>query len=263
MKSKPYTYLFRVQYLGFRYHGWQKQPGVKTVQEMLQRAFKGALGIEEFNILGSGRTDTGVSCLNGAFELFSAEPIEDLQKTLKSCNTFLPDDIRLLSAGEVGPQFNVIQDVVEKEYRFYFSYGTKPHPFSAPFTVVFPEKLDVALMREGAKLFEGTRDFRNFCTKPKPETIFKRFIDLAVIDELESPDSSWELCAPNYCFRVRGKGFLRNQVRIMMGALYDLGKGKMKLEELENALKGELEIGPISRKALPTGLVLYDVIYEK
>ncbi|WP_186756771.1 tRNA pseudouridine synthase A [Echinicola salinicaeni] len=263
MKSKPYTYLFRVQYLGFRYHGWQKQPGVKTVQEMLQRAFKGALGIEEFNILGSGRTDTGVSCLNGAFELFSAEPIDNLDRTVKSCNAFLPDDIRLLTAKQVGPEFNVIQDVVEKEYRFYFSFGTKPHPFSAPFTVVFPEKLNVPLMNEGAKLFEGENDFRNFCTKPKPETQFKRFIDLAVIDEISGTDASWELAEPNFCFRVRGKGFLRNQVRLMMGALYDLGKGKLELKDLEDALNGKLEIGPLSRKALPTGLVLYDVVYEK
>ena len=69
MQNRPFTYLFRIQYLGLRYHGWQIQQGVKTIQGTLEKTFRYVLGHEDFNILGAGRTDSGVSCLHGAFEL--------------------------------------------------------------------------------------------------------------------------------------------------------------------------------------------------
>ncbi|GAB3661790.1 tRNA pseudouridine(38-40) synthase TruA [Echinicola sediminis] len=261
MKSKPYTYLFYIQYLGFRYHGWQKQPGVKTIQEMLQRSLKGWLGHEDFNILGAGRTDAGVSCMKGAFELFSAEELKDLDGLLQGMNEYLPDDIKLLSVERVGSDFNIIQDVKEKEYRYHFSFGAKPHPFSSPFTVVFPEALDCSKMQAGAKLFEGERDFRNFCTKPKPETVFLRTIFRSELVEAAPKNEAWEIHEPTYSFRVRGKGFLRNQVRLMMGALYDLGKGKLSLEELDRALEGKMDVLPLSRRAPARGLVLQEVVF--
>ncbi|GGF44960.1 tRNA pseudouridine(38-40) synthase TruA [Echinicola rosea] len=260
MQSKPFTYLCHVQYLGFRYHGWQKQPGVKTIQEMLERSFKGWLGHGEFKLLGAGRTDAGVSCMQGAFELFSAYE-EQLEGMVKGVNAFLPDDIRLLSAAPIGPDFNIIQDVKEKEYRYYFSFGAKPHPFSAPYVVVFPEALDIPLIQEAAKLFEGVNDFRNFCTKPKAEAVFKREIVASSVTAFKQAVPEWEIRTAIYCFSVRGKGFMRNQVRLMMGALYDLGRGKLTVDELEKALKGTKEVFPLSEKAPARGLVLEEVLF--
>ncbi|AWW32536.1 tRNA pseudouridine(38-40) synthase TruA [Echinicola strongylocentroti] len=260
MQSKPFTYLFYVQYLGFRYHGWQKQPGVKTIQEMLERSFKGWLGHGEFKLLGAGRTDAGVSCIQGAFELFSAYE-EQLEGMVKGVNAFLPDDIRLLSASTIGPDFNIIQDVREKEYRYYFSFGEKPHPFSAPYVVVFPEVLDIPLIQEAAQLFEGMNDFRNFCTKPKPDAVFCREITSSSVTAFKQPESNWEIESAIYCFSVKGKGFMRNQVRLMMGTLYDLGRGKITIHELDQALKGANDVFPLSEKAPARGLVLQEVLF--
>ncbi|AGA79219.1 tRNA pseudouridine(38-40) synthase TruA [Echinicola vietnamensis] len=262
MKSKPFTYLFYVQYFGYRYHGWQKQPGVKTVQEMLERSFKGWLGHGEFKLLGAGRTDAGVSCMQGAFELFSATE-EQLDGMVKGVNAFLPDDIRLLSVEPIGQDFNIIQDVREKEYRYYFSYGAKPHPFSAPFVVVFPEQLDVKLMQEAALYFEGLNDFRNFCTKPKSDAVFTREVFASSVKEYKQPEMEWDLQAPTYCFSVKGKGFMRNQVRLMMGTLYDIGRGKLTIRELQEALKGHRNVFPLSEKAPARGLVLNQVLFKK
>ncbi|QDH80102.1 tRNA pseudouridine(38-40) synthase TruA [Echinicola soli] len=260
MKSKPFTYLFQVQYLGFRYHGWQKQPGVKTIQEMLERSFKGWLGHGEFKLLGAGRTDAGVSCIQGAFELFSAYD-EQLEGMVKGVNAFLPDDIRLLSAAPIGPDFNIIQDVKEKEYRYYFSFGAKPHPFSAPYVVVFPEVLDIPLIQDTAKLFEGLNDFRNFCTKPKAEAVFSREIVASSVTAFKQAASEWEIQPAIYCFSVKGKGFMRNQVRLMMGTLYDLGRGRLHRDELQEALDGKRGVFPLSEKAPARGLVLQKVLF--
>lgn len=260
MKSKPFTYLFTIQYLGYRYHGWQKQPGVKTIQQVLERSFRGWLGHSEFNILGAGRTDAGVSCANGAFELFSAKEVP-MQGLLEGMNSYLPDDVRLLSVKPIGPDFNIIQDVKEKEYRYYFSFGQKPNPISAPHVVVFSSLLDVARMKTGAALFQGLHDFRNFCTKPKPDADFQREMLLSQLDEHGMADPDWELAHPIYCFRVRAKGFMRNQVRLMMGALYELGNGELELEQLENALSGKLAAKPLAYIAPPSGLVLQEVVF--
>ncbi|MDN3671140.1 tRNA pseudouridine(38-40) synthase TruA [Echinicola jeungdonensis] len=258
MKSKPFTYFFRVQYLGHRYHGWQKQPGVKTIQGMLERSFKVLLGHLDFNILGAGRTDSGVSCLGGAFELFSVSRLE-LNGLIKQINLILPDDIRILSAQEVDSSFNIIQDVKEKEYRYHFASGTKPHPFGSPFLVVMPKSLDIEMMKEGANIFTGEHDFRRFCLKPNSETQFRREVAHCEIVPNEEGDL-WFHSGPRYELRVRGKGFLRNQVRIMMGALFEVGMGKLQLDDLKAALNSN-EISPLSRKAPANGLVLQQVVF--
>ncbi len=228
---------------------------------MLERSFKGLLGHADFNILGAGRTDAGVSCLNGAFEFFTTAPLSESQDLLDLLNEYLPDDIRILSFQKVGLDFNVIQDVKEKEYRYHFASGEKPHPFSAPHVVMVPKKLDVDLMQEGAQCFQGTHDFRRFCTKPKPETQFQREIALCeIIKNQQEP--LW--CGPKAAFvlRVRGKGFLRNQVRLMMGALFDLGLGEISLADLKAALDS-LETSPLSQKAPARGLVLQEVVFDE
>ncbi|WP_420581066.1 hypothetical protein [Reichenbachiella sp.] len=117
-------YLIEVQYLGFRYHGWQRQPGVKTVQEMIERTLKYILSDKPFKILGASRTDAMVSATQAAFELFLEES-EDEQQLLADFNENLPADIRAISIEAVDQKFNVIQHAKEKEYLYLFSFGEK------------------------------------------------------------------------------------------------------------------------------------------
>ncbi|GGZ15040.1 tRNA pseudouridine synthase A [Echinicola pacifica] len=258
MNSKPFRYLFGVQYLGYKYHGWQVQPGVKTIQGLLNRCFSSWLDAANFSILGAGRTDAGVSCEHGYFELCSAREI-DMDRVLEEMNSYLPVDIKLLSVKPSPSHFNIIQDVKGKEYRYYFSYGKKPHPFSSPYLVVFPEVLNLEVMKLGAELFVGSSNFQNFCTKPKEISDFQRDIDSCGLEVVGEARPEWQIDQPVYCFSVRGKGFLRNQVRLMMGALVDLGRGELDLANFQKAINGELPPGPICHKAPAEGLVLYEV----
>ena len=131
MKNKKYYYLVRVSYLGFRYSGWQKQPGYKTIEGMLTRTIKFVLGEERsFKILGAGRTDAKVSSIDGAFELFiDHEPLENLDQLLNAFNLNLPADIRIESIEEVANKFNIIHSAKEKTYCYLFSFGSKSTPF--------------------------------------------------------------------------------------------------------------------------------------
>ncbi|MBT0811133.1 tRNA pseudouridine(38-40) synthase TruA [Litoribacter ruber] len=258
MQRRSHTYLFWIQYLGYRYHGWQKQNGVKTLQGQLERTLGRTLGHDDFSILPAGRTDAGVSCERGAFELFTVEPI-DPESFLKLLNDYLPLDIRILAIEPVPLTFNVIQDVAHKEYRYYFSLGEKPHPFNAAHIVNFEGQLDVEMMGKAANLFQGEHDFRRFCVRKKVEN-YRRLILESSIHPLEQPMGYF---APKQVFyyKVKGTGFLTHQIRQMMGALVEVGMGKLGLEDVEEALKSEL-INPLSFSVPAQGLVMHEVVFK-
>lgn len=259
MQNRPFTYLFYLQYLGLRYHGWQMQPGVKTIQGTLEKTFRFVLGHEDFTILGASRTDADVSCNRGAFELFLKHEISsDLLSTL---NSFLPSDIRLLEFEHVPLTFNIIQDVIWKEYRFHFAIGEKFHPFAAGNLTFFHGTPDLDLMKKGAKLFVGLHDFRRYCSIDKVTDDYSREI---MESDICTHSEAGKGLVPEkaFTFSVKGKGFLRYQVRIMMAALMDLGLGKITLEDLKNALESD-QIGPISVAVPANGLVLERVEFKK
>ncbi|MEM7187062.1 MAG: tRNA pseudouridine(38-40) synthase TruA [Bacteroidota bacterium] len=236
MFSKRYFYLIEIQYLGFRYHGWQKQPDLLTVEHMMSRTLAYVLGHKHFKLLASGRTDAKVSVNQGFVELFLDDEPLNLETFFPEFNANLPQDIRALRMKEVDKSFNIIEAPSEKEYLYLFSFGTKNHPFTAPFMTGIIAELDIAVMQQAAKLFEGTHDFINYTYKPNPETKTIATIskaEIAINDVYEAnffPEKS-------FVFRVCGKGFKRHQVRLMMGALFDLGEGKVDLNFIEDTLK--------------------------
>ncbi|WP_017732464.1 tRNA pseudouridine synthase A [Nafulsella turpanensis] len=260
MRKKPYHYyLIHLQFLGFRYHGWMKQPEVKTVQGMVDRTLAFIFGHEDFKTLGASRTDAGVSANEAALELFVREPLEP-EELLAQLNLNLPNDIRAMGIEAVDRHFNIIQHPKVKEYTYLFSYGEKNHPFCAPFMVYMREPLDIPLMKKGAKLFEGTHNFKRYCIKPGENTVFEREILHSVIRENDLHTASF-FPKESFVYYVHGKGFLRHQVRLMMGALFALGKGNLSLAEIEGSLKGK-EDGPIAFMAPQTGLTLNKMSFE-
>jgi len=260
MQHRPHTYLFWIQYLGLRYHGWQKQPNLKTIQGRLERVIRYVLGHENFSVLAAGRTDSGVSCEKGAFELFNIAPLV-IEDFIREANISLPDDIKILSGQSVGPRFNIIQDVIGKEYRYYFSTGEKPHPFATANIFWMEGALDFELIKSAVELYKGTYDFRRFCTKGKNTENYTRTIYEAEILRSEGFGGTYY---PEhiYCFRVKGSGFLMHQVRMMVEALFKIGNGEIDRKELAKALLGE-EGPPLVGKAPAHGLVLHEVMFDE
>ena len=102
-----YCYLIQIQYLGFRFHGWAKQPNLKTVHQMVDKTLSFALPQANFKTFGASRTDALVSANQSSFELFLKEPIPE--HFLATFNKNLPQDIRALSVSQVDESFNIIQ----------------------------------------------------------------------------------------------------------------------------------------------------------
>lgn len=249
-------YLIHLQYLGYRYHGWMVQKELKTVQYMVEKTCQFVLGHERFKTLGSSRTDALVSAEHSVFELFLQQEL-DMEEFLKDFDHNLPPDIHALDIEQTDRHFNIIQTPKTKEYHYLFSFGEKPHPFSAPFMAYHKRDLDIEVMMEGARLFEGRHNMKMYCTKPKPGTEFEREITHCAIAENKQYTASF-FPEHSYMLTIRSKGFLRYQVRLIMAQLFKLGEGRCTLEEIAQSLRdpGTMTMDSI---APASGLVLSKV----
>lgn len=259
MQSRAIIYLIYIQYLGLRYAGWQKQKGIRTVQGTIERSIRYVLGHEDFNVLGAGRTDSGVSCERGAFQLFLRNPLEQ-SDFLEKVNENLPADIRLLSFQQVPRSLNIIQDTAWKEYHYHMAFGEKFHPFSSANLSYFPGNPDFKKMQEAATLFTGQHDFRRFCSIDKVSDNYRREIFLS---ELIPHSQAGHALIPENAliFKVRGNGFLRYQVRMMVSALVEVGIGNLSLQAISQALLS-MNKSPLVRHAPANGLVLFDLGFQ-
>lgn len=258
-ETKKYYYFFEIQYLGYRYHGWQKQKGVKTIQGLLEKALSRVLGHEEFRTLGASRTDAQVSAHYSAFELFTRQPA-DIPLLQEKLPFYLPPDIKILSIKETEAQFNIIQHPKLKEYRYYFSCGQKNHPFAAPYMLDLLEELDIEMMKQGAKVFEGVHNFQRYTPVSNGKNTFVREIISSALEENKGLDAGF-FPENSYTFRIQSRGFLRHQVRLMMGALIELGRGEISLTELKDSLQGGNHQA-IGFKVPGAGLVLHHIAFE-
>ncbi|MEP2772104.1 MAG: tRNA pseudouridine(38-40) synthase TruA [Fulvivirga sp.] len=251
-------YLVEIQYLGFRFHGWQSQPGVKTVQGMVERTLNYILPDRKLKVIGMSRTDAMVSANYAAFQLIARERIDE-QWFLSEFQKNLPADIRAISMKPVEATFNIIQQPKIKEYNYLFSFGEKYHPFCAPFMANFHQALDVAQMQEAAKCFEGQHDFSGFCDRSNAQQSTVREViqcQLSVNDEFTAsffPKKSYKLV-------IKSSGFLRYQIRYIMGAIVDVGQGALSVNDIREALSKGAEKAIVG-KAPASGLVLQHVSF--
>jgi len=253
-------YLIRIEFLGFRYHGWQKQPDQKSVHGMIDKTLLFILKHDNFKTLGCGRTDAKVSADDFAFELFINEELIP-EQLLHRLNKNLPNDIRAKSIKTVDAHFNIIQSAKVKEYHYHFSFGKKSHPFNAPLIQDCGKFLNINHMIEAASVFKGLHNFKRFASKPSPDTNFEREILTSSIErnyrlkENYTPEHS-------YVFKVSAKGFMRYQVRLMMGALIEVGRGLCTLQEFQQLLV-DYEGEQIKHIAPSSGLLLHKVEYTE
>ncbi len=252
-------YLIRIEFLGFRYHGWQKQPGFRSIHGMVDKTLLFILEHDQFRTLGCGRTDAKVSANDYALELFLNVPIVE-ERFIHAFNANLPSDIRAKSIEQVGAEFNIIQQAKTKEYHYYFSSGQKSHPFNAPLIRDFGKALDIRSMKLAAKAFEGTHNFKRYVSKPSPDTVFVRAVDhieIVANDLIQGSFTPTE----SFALKVTGEGFMRYQIRLMMGALVDVGRGVWTKDNIIESLANPDGM-QIRNVAPSSGLVLHKVSFD-
>lgn len=191
-------------------------------------------------------------------QIFLNEEIEEIS-FLEKFNLNAANDLKALSVEPCATSYNIISVEKEKIYHYYFSFGQKQDPFLAPVMVGFTEKLNIALMQQAAKLFEGKHHFHKYCSQPTEKTIFERTINYCAIEPNTYSTGNY-FPEQSFVLVVKGKGFLRYQIRYIMAVLYHLGKGVVTLEDIEKSLSQENNKKPWPFIAPSSGLQLFDVI---
>lgn len=233
MQLRPITYLFTISYFGARFKGWAIQKGQPTIQGKIERVFRYVMGHEDFTIMGGSRTDSGVSCNQGFFQIFLKEEVhwDDL---IPALNENLGGEILIHEVRQVERSFNLIQEIQKKTYRYFFARNAD-HAFSSSFVVPVFKDLRLDQMNLAAKAFEGSYDFKAFCTLSDTKSNFTRTINFSDI-RLEKGLGIDFFQDKIYCFEVEGEGFLHHQVRKMMRAIWYVGSGEWSLEDIQNRL---------------------------
>ena len=161
---------------------------------------------------------------------------------------------------EVDAKFNIIQHSKIKEYVYLFTFGQKCHPFCAPLMTTILDDLDIELMKVGAKLFEGENYLKSYCYKPTDNGVYTRTILSCELIKNNIYTANY-FPKQTFILRVTGKGFMRNQIRLMMGTLIDLGKGKLTLDDIKDSLIPDSNI-KMNYIAPASGLILNKIEFE-
>lgn len=196
------------EYVGTRFAGFQSQRGQRTVQAELERALSQYFQTP-VKVVGSGRTDAGVHAVGQVVSCLCPREDVNLYKLLLGVNTYLPADLSVTKA-ETLPKFNARSDAKAKTYVYkcYVS-PTRSALREATYHQIY-KPLDLDKLRAQAALLVGTHDFTAFCTEVGDKNPVRTIYSL---DVQAHDDEIW--------FVVRGNGFLRNMVRIVVGSLLD------------------------------------------
>ena len=239
-------------YDGTDFHGWQVQPGLPTIQGVLEGIVAGIEG-KPVHVAGSGRTDAGVHARAqvAAFTIENPIPTDNL---LRAMNRLLPPAIRITNCLEADIDFHPRFDAVAKTYRYTIHRAAICSPFEWRYVHQHPYPLDEAAMMMAARLFCGEHDFAAFAASDDKDTEGKSTVRTIYASELVRIENS-------LVYTVRGSGFLKHMVRNIVGSLIEVGRGNLDACGIERFFAREF-----ARKAGPTvlakGLTLVSVEYE-
>jgi tRNA pseudouridine38-40 synthase len=238
-------------YDGTDFHGWQIQPGLPTIQGVLEEIV-GIVEGKPVHVAGSGRTDAGVHAQAqvASFSLENPIPPENLQRAL---NRLLPPAIRIVDCAEAPPEFHARFNAVAKTYRYTIRRSTICPPFEWRYVHHYPYPLDEAAMIAAATVFEGEHDFRAFAAADNKlageKSKVRRIFSSALIRE-----------GDHLIYTVRGSGFLKHMVRNIVGALIETGRGNLDIPALQTLLSTAPRRGAASTSPAK-GLTLQSVEY--
>lgn len=240
-------YFIKFSYKGTNYHGWQYQPNATSVQETLTKALSVVLNFE-LDIIGAGRTDTGVH----AKEMFGHFDIEnkiEIPTLVHKLNSFLPKDIAVSDIILVHDDAHARFDATKRTYEYHIN--TTKNVFLEELSWYYHQKLDINLMNEAAKILFKHTDFQSFSKVHTDVNTFNCKITAAY----------WKEEKDHLVFTISADRFLRNMVRAIVGTLVYVGLGKITLEDF-NAIIESKDRGKAGFSVPAHGLYLTEIKYD-
>ena len=238
-----------VSYDGTDFHGWQTQPGLRTVQQVLEEAVERLTG-ERLRVNASGRTDTGVHAVGQVVNFRSATKLTP-DVLVRAVNAHLPSDLVVREAHDMPQAFDANRDARRKLYRYVIHDGPVPDVFLRRYACHVKRRLDAAAMRRASRVLVGRHDFRCFETEWPNRASSVRTVTHLALNRMG--DWLW--------LDVEADGFLYNMVRAIAGTLINVGRGYWPVAQVAEILEaGDRRLaGPT---APAQGLFLMRVTYE-
>ena len=243
-------YQILIEYVGTNYNGWQVQRKGKTIQGRIQNAIS-KIFKEKINIIGSGRTDSGVHALEQSAHFDTNAKIKDSYKFLKSVNHFLSrHGISILDLKKRNLTFHARYSAKARIYKYVILNRKSGSVLKNKRCWHIIKKLDLEMMKKGAKKLIGTKDFSTFrsssCSAKTPVRTIKSIKFLTKKDIIE--------------IEIKAQSFLQNQVRSMVGCLKYVGEDRWSIQKFDKIIKSKKRIN-CAPPAPAEGLYLTKVIY--
>ncbi len=241
-------YFLDISYMGTAYHGWQLQQNANSVQAEVNKALSTYMR-SDLNVVGSGRTDTGVHAKQQMVHFDTSKTLDPSQAIFK-LNALLPKDISVNELSLVKPDVHARFDAVKRSYEYHMHL--KKSPFLENLSCYYPHQANMELMNHAAQLLLGRQNFQCFS---KVKTNVNNY-------DCDIKTAQWVLQNEKLVFHVSADRFLRGMVRAIVGTLLAVGEGKMSIEHFQKVLasKDRREAG----RAVPAhGLYLTEVLYPQ
>jgi tRNA pseudouridine38-40 synthase len=218
---------FDLAYDGTEYAGWQTQPGVRTVQETVERAASRISGDRPVRVRGAGRTDAGVHARQQVADASLATRLDD-EELLRALRGLLPPDVRPLRVTSVQPDFHARILALSKTYRYRLDRTSCGDPFLARFALHQPRPMDRAALEESLSRLPGRRDWAGFAGAASE-------VENTVRDLSEA---SYVEPAPGLgVFTFTADGFLNHMVRNLVGTLLEIARGRFSPDRIDEVLQ--------------------------
>ena len=238
-----------VSYDGSLFHGFQSQGDLRTVQSEIENALY-IIHKKNVTIYASGRTDALVHAQGQVFH-FDSDIVMKEWNMKNAINTRLPKDIHIVSVEIVDESFHARFSAIKKEYHYKIALGEyNPLKRNYLYYTGYPRnKIDYQKMEEASKIFIGEHDFKSFTKNHEIANTIRTIYSLDFVYEKDE-----------LIIKIVGNGFLHNMVRIIVGMLFEVGKGKMTKEGLQDVMRA-LDRTKAPKIAPSNGLYLYKVYY--
>ena len=245
-----HRYFIQLSYQGTQYHGWQIQPDLPTIQNILNKALSTILR-ENIEVTGAGRTDTGVhaKCFYAHFNSLS-KLLKKENNLVFQLNGILPSDIAVQKIVQVKTEAHARFNAISRTYEYHISQGKDP--FSRDFEYYFSGKLNFETMNQAARILFDYDDF----------TSFSKLHTQTESNICKVTEAVWKKKGDKLIFTIKADRFLRNMVRAIVGTLLQVGTGKIKPEDIRNIInsKKRSAAGP---SAPAHGLILTNIEYPE
>ncbi len=210
-------------YDGTDFSGWQRQPGKRTVQGIVEEALARLAG-KRTTLVGAGRTDAGVHA-SGQVANFKANLRLKEDELMRALNALLPEDVRVLSIQRVPPEFNARKMAKAKVYQYRIWNSSRISPFVLRYVLHWPGYLNVDKMAQAARLFVRKDDFTAFSSNRLLHPVREVY------------NSEIKKRGAQIFYTVEANGFLRYMARTMVGTLLEVGREKVELGQIEEAFR--------------------------